>query len=250
MKIRKLTAIALSVLTLVSVTTNAAELNKSQVSKQFQELTPLKVLSVEDAPLSGFYQLVTERGVFYASKDGKHIMSGSLHDFEAGLKNLTAARMKLVYEAEFNRLKDSFITYKAPNQKHEVVVFFDTSCGYCQKLHSEIASYNAAGITVHYAAWPRQGVTIPNTNEATPGFLELQSIWCAENPQLMLNMVARGGQPEAKTCSKAKIADQFKLGQIMGVEGTPAIYSMSGDQLSGGYAPAQQVSKALEQQGI
>ncbi len=249
MKIHKLKAIAFTVLALVSATTTAAELNKSQVSKQFQELAPLKVLNVEDAPLPGFYQLVTERGVFYASKDGKHIMSGSLHEFKAGLKNLTEDRMQLVHKAEFERVKDTFITYKAPNQKHEVVVFFDTSCGYCQKLHSEIASYNAAGITVHYAAWPRQGLTIPNSTEATPGFLELQSIWCAENPQLMLNLVARGGQPEAKSCSKARIAEQFKLGQMMGIQGTPAIYSMTGEQLVGGYAPAQQVSQILERKG-
>jgi thiol:disulfide interchange protein DsbC len=248
-KIRKLTAIAFSVLAFASSTSSAAELNKSQVSKQFQALAPVKVLDVEEAPLPGFFQVVTERGVFYASKDGKHIMSGSLHEFKNGLKNLTAERMQLVHKAEFARLKDSYITYKAPNQKHEVVVFFDTSCGYCQKLHSEIASYNAAGITVHYAAWPRQGVTIPNSTDATPGFLELQSIWCAENPQLMLNMVARGGQPEAKTCSKARIADQFNLGVMMGIKGTPAIYSMNGLSLTDGYAPAQGILQILEKQG-
>lgn len=229
--------------------TAATELNKSQISKKFQAVVPFGVKGVEDAPMAGFYQVITDKGIFYASKDGQHIMSGSLHDFEPGLKNHTALRQAIINKEEMSKLADKFVTFKAANQKHEVVVFFDTSCGYCQKLHSEISQYNALGITVHYAAWPRQGVFVPGSNEFTPNYKEMESIWCADNPQMMLNLAERGGQVPEKTCKGSGVQEMFNLGQSLGIQGTPAIFAMDGTQLIPGYAPAQRVLEAISKKG-
>ncbi len=55
------------------------------------------------------------------------------------------------------RLKKEMIVYKAPQEKHVITVFTDITCGYCHKLHEQMADYNALGITVRYLAFPRQG---------------------------------------------------------------------------------------------
>ena len=42
------------------------------------------------------------------------------------------------------------IVYKAPKEQHVITVFTDITCGYCRKLHEQMADYNALGITVRY----------------------------------------------------------------------------------------------------
>jgi thiol:disulfide interchange protein DsbC len=228
---------------------SAGVLNKSQISKKFQSVVPFKVNAVEDAPIPGFFQVITDRGIFYTSNDGEHIFSGSLHEFSPGLKNHTAIRQSQINEELMGKLSDKFVTFKAPNQKHEIVVFFDTSCGYCQKLHAEISQFTAQGITVHYAAWPRQGVTIPNSSEFTPNYLEMESIWCADNPEMMLNLAERGGPIPSKSCANSGVKEMYQLGESLGIRGTPAIFTLKGQEVVPGYAPAQAVLERLQKLG-
>ncbi len=239
----------LTVAIMAASSVGAAELNKSQISKKFQSVVPFTVIDIEESPITGFYQVLTKSGIYYASKDGKHILSGSVHDFEAGLKNHTAIRQQKINEVEIARQKDKYVTFKAPNEKHEILVFFDTSCGYCQKLHSEIAAFNAKGITVHYAAWPRQGVRIQNSTSFTPNYLEMESIWCAENPAMMLNLAERGGAIPPKTCKASGVEEQYSLGTSLGIRGTPAIFNLKGQEVIPGYAPADRILQRLAEMG-
>lgn len=234
----------------IGFATAEVTLNKSEISKKFQSVVPFKITDVEESPMAGFYQVITERGIFYTTKDGAHIFSGSLHDFEPGLKNHTAIRQGEINALAMGKLTDKFVTYKAPNQKHEIVVFYDTSCGYCQTLHREVSKFTARGITVHYAAWPRQGVFIPGTADYTPNYLEMESIWCSDNPQMMLNMSERGGQIPPKSCSDSGVKEMYKLGETLGIQGTPAIYTLKGQQVIPGYAPAETVLKRLNELGV
>ena len=50
------------------------------------------------------------------------------------------------------------IVFAPPNPKYTVTVFTDVECGYCRKLHSQIADYNQQGISVQYVAFPRMGL--------------------------------------------------------------------------------------------
>lgn len=244
MKLSKITAITTIALAATSYA-NGAELNKSQISKKFQELTPFEVIAVEDSPSQGLYQVITNKGIFYTTKDGQHVISGALHDLAPGLKNNTEERKLKIAEEKISELKDSFITFEAPQQKHEVIVFYDTSCGYCQKLHHDISTYTAAGITVHYAGFPRMGLVNQQTGQPSTTMNEMMSIWCADNKQMALNMVSRGSEIPAKSCV-TKIPEHYSLGEQLGVAGTPAIYSMTGKLVIAGYAPAAALKNKLE----
>lgn len=237
--------LVLGIAILSSFAVAALELPKAEISASVQKNTPFKVLDVENSPLEGFYQVITETGVIYASKDGKHLFSGSLHQLTPGVPNLTEKRNQQIYQAKIKSLYNDFITYRAPKQKHEVVVFYDNNCGYCHKMHSEIAEYNAHGITVHYAAWPRDGLVARDGSGKSQGFQSLENIWCAENKNLAFNMASRRAEVPTKTC-KTTIAQQYALGSLLGVRGTPAVYSLTGEIVAEGYAKAPALKSRLE----
>lgn len=237
----------LLIVTVLFATTSmaiAGDLAKSEVSKAVQQATPLKVLDVEDSPLHGVYQVITENGTIYATKDGKHLISGVIHKLEPGLKNLTQERNEQLFKLKIDQLKNDFITFPAPKQKYEVIVFYAADCGYCHKMHSEIAGYNARGITVHYAAWPRDGLYSQDRLNKSQGHQALENIWCSENQNLAFNLASRRQQLPESSC-KNTIEQQFNLGSLMGVSGTPAVYSMKGTQVTRGYAPPEALLSQL-----
>lgn len=249
----KRTLISLA-LVAVAFSTQAAELlNKTDVSRKLQEIakganSPIQVLDVEQSPLPEFYQAITDKGIIYVAKNGQHIISGSIHNFAPGMKDLTKERLLVEREKEVKVFEPDLITYRAPNQKHEVIVFYDTTCGYCHKLHSEIKEYNDLGITIHYAAFPRNGLFDPRTAGAmTDGYKALEDIWCTENKKrtLAFEAVARGQSIPRKTCANT-IEEQFNFGVKIGIQGTPAIVSMRGDMVVAGYAPPAQLKARLE----
>lgn len=241
-------------LSILAATNAVAALNKTEISSKLQAISAnssarIIVEDIEQSPLPDFYQVITDKGILYAHKDGTHLFSGSLHDFQPGLNNLTTTRLNLIYEKTIGELKQDFITYRAPDEKHEVIVFYDTTCGYCHRLHSQIAEYNALGITVHYAAYPRNGV-VEQSNPSIPtdSYNQLQNIWCATTDQknFIFDMVARGTQIPKQQCDNS-ITKQYQLGKKMGIRGTPAIISMTGEQLVPGYAPPKDLFKLLQE---
>jgi len=118
-----------------------------------------------------------------------------------------------------------------------VTVFTDVSCGYCRKLHSQIADYNKLGITVRYLAFPRAGVPSANADE-------MQAIWCAKDPLKAMTEAKAGKKVSAASCD-AKIAEQYQLGNSFGVNGTPAIVLEDGNMIPG-YQPPEDLLRTLE----
>ena len=130
-----------------------------------------------------------------------------------------------------NALEKEMIVYKAPQEKHVITVFTDITCGYCQKLHSEMADYNALGITVRYLAFPRQGV--PSEVEK-----EMKAIWCAKDPKKAFDDAMAGKGVKPASCD-ISIANHYALGVQFGVNGTPAIVLNDGYVVPGYQAPAE-----------
>ena len=226
----------------------ADDVSKSNISKRLQTITPFSVQSVKDSVVDGLYEVVTGKGIFYTTKDGNYLFSGSIHEFKPGLRNITSERKAEMASADIDKLRSSFVTYKAPNEKHEVLVFFDTSCGYCRKMHDEMSQYNAAGITVHYAMYPRNGVSKPSANGDifTPTYNSMMNVVCSDNPSTTMDMVMRGTNVAPKSCSNS-IKEHYELGSALGVRGTPAVYGMDGKSVMGGYAPAKALLQKLNE---
>lgn len=243
-----LTASIVAALSLSSFTTFAAS-PTDEIATKLNDVTGfvVKEISVNDA---GLYEAVTDKGVFYVTQDGNHLINGQLHELADGLRNLTMIKKAELAAIEMDSLRDSFITYKATTSEelHELVVFFDLTCGYCQKLHNDIARYNALGVTIHYAMWPRQGVKERQRPDMyTQSFMNMQNIVCNENPLMALNTGMRGGDVPHNECEN-KIEAMYDLGNQLGVRGTPAIYNMEGMEVSRGYLPPADLVMNLSKQ--
>ncbi|MFT5234879.1 MAG: thiol:disulfide interchange protein DsbC [Shewanella sp.] len=212
--------------------------DKSEVLKEkLATALSVEVHSLQESPIPGLYEALTDRGVLYISQDGTKLFHGNLYDLDMGMKNLTEAAMAGPRMEMMKPLEKNMLVYKAKNEKHVVTVFTDISCGYCRKLHNEMQEYNDLGITVRYLAFPRRGVPSANADE-------MEAVWCAADPLQAMTDAKAGKSIKNNKCD-AKIAEQYNLGQSFGVNGTPAIVLEDGSMIPG-YQPPAALLKVLE----
>lgn len=69
----------------------------------------------------------------------------------------------------------------------------------------------------------------------------LTSVWCAKDRQDAMNKAKAREELPAASCD-TPIAKQYQLGQMIGVQGTPAIILANG-QMIPGYQPAAQLAE-------
>ncbi len=223
----------------VSLNTFAADdaQDYGQVKTKLQASLGMQVSSIGDAPVSGLLQVMTEKGLFYTSKDGKYLLQARIYNIEDGMRNVTEEALGSERLGGLKEFKDAFIEYKADKEKYVVNIFTDITCGYCRKLHNEMDQYNELGITVRYLAFPRGGIN-------SSSFTDMVSVWCAEDKQEAMNNAKAGGTVANKNC-ETKVAEQYAFGQRIGVNGTPNIIMPNGSVIPG-YQPPKQLEEALK----
>lgn len=205
-----------------------------EVNQAFSEIG-LNVKSVADSTVPGMLQVQTDKGLFFISDNKQYLFEGNIYDLK-NKKLVNEDILKTIRKAGVKEFDDSVIEFKAPQEKYVLHVFTDTSCGYCRKLHSEMADLNKAGITIRYLAFPRGGI-----QSAT--YDELQSIWCSKDAKQALTD-AKGGKAVKQTSCQNNVAKQYELGQSFGINGTPAIVLPDGSLIPG-YQPAAALVEAL-----
>ena len=216
----------------------AAGTPEARAREALRRLNPqIKVEHIGAAPLPGFREAIVGGQVVYVSDDGKYLLQGKLFDI-AAKKDLGEASMnKLRVDLLKTIPVSDRIVFAPPNAKYTVAVFTDVECGYCRKLHSEIAEYNKQGIAVQYLAFPRMGL-------GSEDFKKMVSVWCAADKRQALT-AAKSEKPVASKDCKNPVTMQYDLGQRMGLTGTPMILAADGSQL-GGYLPPAQLRAALD----
>lgn len=189
------------------------------------------------APFPGFREVIVSGQVMYVSDDGRFLMQSQPYDIEkrgmATSEGLLAYRRKLLATLPHA----DRIVFAPPNARHTISVFTDTECGYCRKLHQDIAELNRNGIAVEYLAFPRMGL-------GSKDYTDMVSVWCASDRKAAMTAAKGGAAPAAKNCTNP-VAMQYTVGQQLGINGTPAIFAADGSQL-GGYLPPAQIKAALD----
>ncbi|WP_070887538.1 thioredoxin fold domain-containing protein [Pseudomonas argentinensis] len=212
------------------------------IRKNLLSIQPdLPIEAIAESPMPGVYQVQLKGGrQLYASADGQFVMQGYLFQFKDGQAiNLTEAEEGKAIAKQINGIAAKDMVVFAPQEpKTHITVFTDTDCGYCQKLHSEVGELNKLGVEVRYLAFPRQGL-------GSKGAKDLASVWCAKDRQAAMNKAKSRESVPAATCDNP-VPQQYQLGQMIGVNGTPAIILENGKMIPG-YQPAAQLAKlALE----
>lgn len=198
----------------------------------------LNVDRVGPAPIPGWRELVVNGSTLYVSEDGRYLVQGSIFDMSTR-KDLSQGGISEFRRAELSKVQqqDKIVFAPAGKPKHTVMVFTDIECGFCRKLHDDIAEYNRLGIAIEYLAFPRAGT-------ASPDFKHMESVWCSADRNKALTD-AKAGRPVApKTCTNP-VMMQYTLGQKVGLQGTPMIVAASGVALPG-YMPPKDLLAALD----
>lgn len=194
---------------------------------------------VRPSPVDGLYEVMVGPVVIYVSSDGRYMFRGKLLDMKTDT-NLTERRESEARSRVLGEIPDSeLITYSTKGKpRHTITVFTDTSCTYCREFHQQIDQYNALGIKVRYAFFPRNGL-------ASGNWKEMERVACAADRKQALT-AAKQDQPfESRSCQDNPVMDHWQLGRMLGVRGTPAMFTESGRMIPG-YLPPEQLLKALE----
>lgn len=219
----------------------ASELSATQVQSvkaALEKKLNLKASGIKESPLPGLYEVSTEQGIFYVDAKANYLVQGSIYQIlDQGVVDLTEQSMADLRKHEITPFADDMIVYPAKDARYTITVFTDINCGYCRKLHNELEQYNDLGITVRYLAFPRGGL-----RSAT--YRDMVSIWCADAPEAAMTNAKKGGKVKTASC-KNTVAQQYQLGQRLGVTGTPAIVFDNG-QMQPGYVPAPQLLNILK----
>ena len=225
------------VLALSTAVVQAAEPDQA-IRKTLKTIQPdLPIEAIAESAMPGVFQVQLKGGrLLYASANGEFILQGNLYQMQDGdVVNLTEQHASA---ATAQMLKDApvaeMVVYAPENPKTHITVFTDTDCGYCQKLHAEIPELNRLGIEVRYMAFPRQGID-------SHGYKTMVSVWCSKDRQAAMDLAKTRKEVPSATCDNP-VAKQYELGQMIGVNGTPAIVLANG-QLIPGYQPAPQLAE-------
>jgi thiol:disulfide interchange protein DsbC len=193
------------------------------------------------SPIPGLYEVTMGGLIAYVSADGKYLLSGNVYDLDTQV-NLTASRRNTARAKALAAASESnMIVFGPANAKMTVTVFTDIDCGYCRKFHSQIAEVNKAGVRVRYMFFPRTG-------PATESWTRAEQVWCATDRRDALTRAKRGDTVKGKNCGDAAVKSQYELGSDLGVEGTPAIFTQTGDYIGGYLAPAELVQAIQDSQ--
>jgi thiol:disulfide interchange protein DsbC len=204
-----------------------------------KKIDGIKLEDVRMSPVSGLYEVTRDAEVSYMSGDGRYAILGDMIDLDSD-DNISEARRRGVRARMLDTVPESEMLVFAPKEpaKYTITVFTDIDCGYCRRLHSQIAEYNRLGIRVRYLFFPRSG---PNTES----WHKAESVWCASNRNDALTRAKNGEDIKSPKCPADIIKRDYELGQKLAVDGTPAIFLASGEMLPG-YAPPGQLAKYLK----
>lgn len=208
---------------------------KQKLASQLQEFT---IDDVKPSPIAGLYEVTVGGETVLISADGKYLLTGDLIEVATRTNLSEKKRGKKILSAIEQAGEKDMIVIGPVKAKHTITVFTDVDCPYCAKLHSEVPQLNQAGVKVRYLLYPRAG-----TNSET--YKRSVAVWCAKDRIKAVGIAKSGGALEMKTCDNP-VAANFKLGQSLGITGTPTIVLDNGQVLPG-YVPAEKLVAGLAQ---
>lgn len=214
------------------VTTAAPGASDAAIRAAIQKAMPdAQIDSIKASPIAGYREVAIGGRIVYISADGRYLIQGNLFDLTTRT-SLTESSQAVIRKGILAKVgPERRIIFASAKPKHRITVFTDIDCGYCRKMHQQMADYNKLGISVEYLFYPRAGM---ESDAATKAI----SVWCSADRRKAMTD-AKNDRPVAKKTCTNPIAADYALGQKIGFDGTPAVYSADGSQIGGYLAPAQ-----------
>ncbi len=193
---------------------------------------------ISSTPIDGLVQVMLGSEVFFMTSDGQYLIKGQVVDLDTrndlGELAMRDYRQRLIQAVDM----DTMISFGPSDADHDLIVFTDTDCGYCRRLHALLDDYNALSIRVHYAAFPRAGV-------GSSTHADLVSVWCSDHPHQAMDL-AQAGRPNPPRQCDTPIQSHMELGRQLKITGTPTMVLSSGELIAG-IPKAEDLLKQLDQ---
>ncbi|MGE6475082.1 disulfide isomerase DsbC N-terminal domain-containing protein [Psychrobacter sp. NPDC078631] len=163
---------------------------------------------------------------FLLSDDAQYITDGEISVIENGqFIGLDENFEKRKNQSVFASLdKSQLITYPATTAERAVIyVADDVNCPYCRRLHQQVPSLNAKGVTVNVIGYP--------IYEASPK--QMRGIWCQANEDSRRQafdkaMLTGEMTPASASCTVDHVTPNREKAAGLAVMATPAIYREDG----------------------
>ena len=191
-----------------------------------ESLPGLEITGVAETPIGGLFELIVDGQIYYVNENADYLLDGSLIELQTRT-NVTEGRLGGIQNSLIEALGEENMLIYEPSEPSErsITVFTDISCGYCRRLHEEIDALLEEGVRVRYLLFPRGGM-------GSQGHKDLESVWCAEDPQAAMTAAKAGARIEPATCENP-IASHVALAEQVGLRGTPLIYLDTGVRVPG-----------------
>ncbi|GAF51622.1 disulfide isomerase DsbC N-terminal domain-containing protein [Psychrobacter sp. JCM 18900] len=205
--------------------------NTSVKSDMLANMAALKNMSAKTpffyTAVPGVIWGATLEGVpFLLSDDAQYITDGEISVIENGqFIGLDENFEKRKNQSVFASLdKSQLITYPATTTERAVIyVADDVNCPYCRRLHQQVPSLNAKGVTVNVIGYP--------IYEASPK--QMRGIWCQANEDSRRQafdkaMLTGEMTPASASCTVDHVTPNREKAAGLAVMATPAIYREDG----------------------
>ncbi len=191
---------------------------------------------VVPSPVAGLYEIVVGTDFIYVTPDARFLISGDIIESVSGA-NVSEARRKQLRSEIATRASRTVepLVFSSAAKRRSITVFIDVDCTLCRKLHADIQALLARGIEVHY-------VFYPSGTEDSESWKKTKAVWCAKDRHSALNAAMQGRSPTApagcdSTAMLAMLHAHRKLGDSLGIQGTPTILDGEGRLILGYRSP-------------
>ncbi|GAB1393002.1 DsbC family protein [Rhodocyclaceae bacterium] len=224
----------LSILTATVITPVLA--NTSEVEQRLKDQYPAtKITSVRESPAKGIYEVIMGRNVAYTDEAGRYMIFGHLYDMKEQ-RDLTAGVLEALNKVDMAMLPEADAIKKIQGRgERKMFVFSDPDCPYCKRLESELAKVD--NVTIYTLLYPLDGLHPDARRKA-------QTIWCAKDRvNAWDEFIQKGTLPESRSCDHP-IERNIRLGNALGINGTPTIIFEDG-AITPGMLPAAEIERRL-----
>lgn len=228
---------AIAIIASLTVTVSSALAGPAKdVEKRLKEQYPAtKITAVRESQVKGVYEVIMGRNVAYTDESGRYMIFGHLYDMKEQ-KDLTADVLDDLNRVDVSLLPqtDAIKTVRGKGER-KLFVFSDPDCPYCKRLEAELAKMD--NVTIYTLLYPLEGLHPDARRKA-------EAIWCAKDRvKAWEEFMANGKLPDASGC-ETPIDRNLRLGNTLGVNGTPTIIFADG-AIAPGMLPAAEIERRL-----
>jgi thiol:disulfide interchange protein DsbC len=185
----------------------------------------VKIQDVRPASIPGWYEVFTGTQLVYSDASGEHLFVGKVLDTRTG-KDLAAEALEKRLAIDYQSLPlERAIKIVRGNGTHQLALFEDPDCPYCQKLEQQLAGLHDTTLYVFL---------FPLVELHPQARVHAHAIWCAaDRGEAWTRWMLERKDPGSAECTNDPIDQLQTLGASLNVTGTPTMFLPSGKRLEG-----------------